>query len=95
MQHPGDGIAKLSAVNWAVSLGHCGFNSVSYNTTPLICKRLEQDGRVAGNSQWNNNCPGLTLTGGLFSGSGVWESAGGQVLDEIHDNQHIITTLQY
>lgn len=49
MQHRGDGIAKLRAVNWAISLGHCGLNSVSYNTTTLICKRLEQDRRVAGN----------------------------------------------
>ena len=55
MQHLGDGIAKLRAVNWAISLRHCGFNSVSYKTTALICKRLEPNGRVAGNfngKQW-------------------------------------------
>lgn len=31
-----DGIAKLRAVNWTISLGHRRLNSVSYNTTALI-----------------------------------------------------------
>ena len=64
MPHRGDGIAKLRAVNWAISLGHCGLNSVSYNTTALICKRLEQDRRVAGNCNGKQcvNCLSLTLT---------------------------------
>lgn len=64
MQHRGDGIAKLRAVNWAIYLGHCWLNSVSYNTTALICKRLEQDGRVAGNCNGKQcvNCWSLTLT---------------------------------
>lgn len=39
----GDGIAKLRGENWAIYLGHCRLNSVSYNTTALICKRSKME----------------------------------------------------
>lgn len=72
-----DGIAKLRAVNWTVSLGHHRLNSVSYNTTTLICKRPQQDRGVAGNCNRKQcvNCPTLTLARSLQWKCGLCESA--------------------
>lgn len=80
MQHPGDGIAKLRAVNWAISLEHCGFNSVSYNTTALICK-TEARQRSSRELQWKTMCqlPEFNLDKVPFSETKVWGSVGVQV----------------
>lgn len=70
------GVAELGAGNWTTYLGPCGFNSVSYKHVSLICMRLEPDGQVAANENWNHCVSCLSLTSGRFVGTEVWGKAG-------------------